>query len=259
MDLPAHILDLLSCSLAGKQIWHITAPASVPLSSIKEVNIDAVKSGDLIMVHNDRHYGFTNSPEDSQDLLLPENNGSSYKRSKTSTSRIYHLREIPNYSQPTKSGNLQLPEAEKFFAKAIPDAKPHPKQPNMLRTRYKPFGTGTDDSRDHFTRVVEDLAREGLDFQPPPQVESPLRGNTPRSKKKKRNRPGSTEQDGLAEDEMEIDASPVHETIMDKSSSQVSASVPEMPNRSDGLEKTLATPKEKKKKKKKRHREELSS
>jgi hypothetical protein len=60
-------------NLAGKQIWHIIAPASVPVSALKEVSTQKVMNGEAVMSHNDSDYGFATLDEaagSSQTMLL---------------------------------------------------------------------------------------------------------------------------------------------------------------------------------------------
>jgi hypothetical protein len=43
----------------GKQIWWITAPQSVPISSLKEVALEKFVKGEAMITHEGKEYGFT--------------------------------------------------------------------------------------------------------------------------------------------------------------------------------------------------------
>jgi hypothetical protein len=43
--------------MEGKQIWYITAPASVPISSIQEMSLANIQNGNVVLSHNDNDYG----------------------------------------------------------------------------------------------------------------------------------------------------------------------------------------------------------
>lgn len=54
-----NVTEVLSPSnLAGKQLWHIIAPASVPISEIKEVSLRDVQLGQPALTFNGHHYSF---------------------------------------------------------------------------------------------------------------------------------------------------------------------------------------------------------
>lgn len=66
LDEPSNASQLFEKSdLEGKQIWYITAPASVPLSSVRETSLANMQQGNVVLLHNENEYGFTqDSSED---------------------------------------------------------------------------------------------------------------------------------------------------------------------------------------------------
>ena len=67
-------------NLAGKQIWHIIAPASVPVSNLKEVSTQKVTNGEAVLSYNGSDYGFVTLDKVSADtkqtkLLVPSKRG----------------------------------------------------------------------------------------------------------------------------------------------------------------------------------------
>jgi len=51
-------------NLEGKQIWYITAPASVSISSIEQISLQDIKEGKPILSHGGNNYGL------SQDIAV---------------------------------------------------------------------------------------------------------------------------------------------------------------------------------------------
>lgn len=59
LDEPSSASQLLTrWNLEGKEIWYITTPASVPISSIREASLANLKQGSAILSHHDNNYGF---------------------------------------------------------------------------------------------------------------------------------------------------------------------------------------------------------
>jgi hypothetical protein len=72
-------------NLEGKQIWYLTAPASVPVSSIQEISLQDAKNGKAILSHNGEDYGFVqDSAEDSMHtkIMVPNSSDDGYRTGK---------------------------------------------------------------------------------------------------------------------------------------------------------------------------------
>ncbi|KAL4741375.1 DNA-directed RNA polymerase I subunit RPA34.5-domain-containing protein [Aspergillus similis] len=128
-------------NLAGKQVFHITAPAFLPLSKVKEVSLAGALKGEPILKHGGVNYGI---PADSlthaqagasgQSLFLYDAKTQSYYSTVTNipTYRIQEMVELP--------GGAELEEATIRSAKAM--EKPPRKQPKHLKMRFRPVGSG---------------------------------------------------------------------------------------------------------------------
>ncbi|KAL4751603.1 hypothetical protein BDW72DRAFT_90646 [Aspergillus terricola var. indicus] len=128
-------------NLAGKQVFHITAPAFLPLSKVKEVSLAGALKGEPIIKHGGVNYGI---PADSlthaqagasgQSLFLYDAKTQSYYSTATNipTYRIQEMVELP--------GGAELEEATVRSAKAM--EKPPRKQPKHLKMRFRPVGSG---------------------------------------------------------------------------------------------------------------------
>lgn len=68
-------------NLEGKEIWYITAPASVPIASVKEMSLRDAKLGKAVFSQNGNDYGFVHDPLDDKTytkILLPSNSKDGY-------------------------------------------------------------------------------------------------------------------------------------------------------------------------------------
>ncbi|KAL9016986.1 MAG: hypothetical protein Q9185_005681 [Variospora sp. 1 TL-2023] len=126
--------------LSGKQIWHITAPASVPIESIQEVPVQKVTSGASITSHKNADYGLiTEADINSTEkvLLVPSSEGNVYTMTGTTIDKTLHLQQI-----------VSLPSTAKLSGRPVKGGSSLPKthikavrqQPTGLKMRYRPFG-----------------------------------------------------------------------------------------------------------------------
>jgi DNA-directed RNA polymerase I subunit RPA34.5 len=248
LDFTGDALKTVSRDLTGKQVWHITAPESIPMSSITVFDVDAVRGGDPVLVYREKQYGFSPEATDVKLLLLPSDTGSTYKRMKTNITKSYHLREFPNLFTSTRSENEKPPEAIELFAKEKLNYKPAPKQPTLLRTRYRPFGT--DDSLPASTCINGTPVPEEDNIQAtPPNSSSPPR-STPKKREKKSKRPKLSDQNGPGNASMQTDVSSVQEMMPEVSNSQTEPSLLETPKITIGVVENERTTGKKRKKKK---------
>lgn len=135
---PQHALD--KESLHGKQIWYITAPASVSLNLIKDVSIHNVTARASILSYKNAEYGLIEDPngEKGEKLLLipsPENIG--YRPLGTHIEKTFHLQqlvELPASAQRNRVAGNGAITAAKTHVKMVRQ------QPEGLRMRYHPFG-----------------------------------------------------------------------------------------------------------------------
>jgi hypothetical protein len=78
-----NIAEIFSRSnLAGKQLWYITAPASVPISAVKQVSLQNVQLGKPALAFGGREYGFVQDQVGEggfTKVLIPEGNSDAYR------------------------------------------------------------------------------------------------------------------------------------------------------------------------------------
>lgn len=138
---------LSNADLQGKQVWHITAPANLPISSLTEVALDSIKSGKPIMSHKGVDYVMSEDKGAQSGnatlVLFPEKDG--YKPISQPVSKTLHLRQhvvIPDLSEKQTSGTSGSNAAADVARPAITAVRP---QPKGMKMRYRPPGFGSGD------------------------------------------------------------------------------------------------------------------
>ena len=134
-------LKLLS-NIGDKQVWHITAPASLPMSTLETFSIGAIGKDTTILSHQGRKYGIAKIKASSSEcdcFLLPTSEGC-FTQQPFNFSQNYQIYEMP---RETDTEHITIDNIPTTATTVVPGkyAKPVRKQPPGLRMRYKPFGT----------------------------------------------------------------------------------------------------------------------
>ena len=165
--------------LQGKQLWHITAPESVPISLIKEVSTENIGNGSSILEHRGAKYGLVPESEFEQasgrSLLLPSTQTNNYRHSKTTFTRKLHLQQL--VSLPNRAFD---PSAHPNRSASASDAyRMTPRQqPEGLRMRYRPFGVSDDSDLES----TPEPSQKAPEFRTP----APVKESSPGRKRKRR-------------------------------------------------------------------------
>ncbi|EGC42328.1 conserved hypothetical protein [Histoplasma capsulatum var. duboisii H88] len=151
--------------LRRKRIWHITAPASVPMNSIQELALDTVATGGSILTHKGVNYQLREDQVEAKknkSLLLPDERGNVYFRSRVDVAQTFHLERIISLENGTTYSEQSVPISEL--------TKPKQQQPRNLKMRYKPigltddlpetFGSGSDESDGASFRMPQPLSQD---------------------------------------------------------------------------------------------------
>ncbi|OGM44631.1 hypothetical protein ABOM_007480 [Aspergillus bombycis] len=130
--------SLLS-DLRGKQVYHITAPAFLPLSKVKEISLGKVMKGEPVMKHEGVQYGIpaesiTQSDVGGKALLLYDSKSQTYYTTSTNGIRSYHVQELINLPERSEENDTVLEAAKEQI-------KPPRKQPKHLKMRFRPVGS----------------------------------------------------------------------------------------------------------------------
>ncbi len=126
-----------------KQIWHITAPSSLSLSSLQEFALDAITSREPVLRHSDIEYVMKedDNPADV-DATVFERTRDGYKSTKRKVDRKLQLQPrlvLPNLSAKQASQVTGSSAAADIAAPSVSAVRP---QPKGLRMTYRPPGYG---------------------------------------------------------------------------------------------------------------------
>ncbi|KAI9643646.1 hypothetical protein NHQ30_008268 [Ciborinia camelliae] len=118
-------------NLEGKEIWYITAPASVPIASVKEIALRDAKLGKAVFSQGGNDYGFVHDPLEDKTytkILLPNSSKDGYSIEKKPVDQIYHMQQVVNLFKENSS------------QATVPAKRPVRQQPKGLKARYQPIG-----------------------------------------------------------------------------------------------------------------------
>ncbi|KAI9717408.1 MAG: hypothetical protein M1812_004760 [Candelaria pacifica] len=132
-------------ALAGKQIWHITAPASVPIRSIKEVTLESVRKGEATLRHGGADYGFV--MEDISELsrpklLAPSRDNEQYRQVQSDITQKLDLRLITRLPDVSNRFPQSVTGSRIRTPSSTTSSKSAREQPEGLRMRFLPTGFG---------------------------------------------------------------------------------------------------------------------
>ncbi|KAJ5341233.1 hypothetical protein N7541_010357 [Penicillium brevicompactum] len=135
---PSSKASSLLSNLDGKQIFHITAPASLPLSKVKEVSMAKLMQGEPLISHDGVNYGipaeaFTEAEPANKSLLIFDEKTQTY-RSAASKVPSYHVQELIGLPSVSKNTDAAVAKLREYVKPARP-------QPKNLKMRFRPVGT----------------------------------------------------------------------------------------------------------------------
>ncbi|KAI5863956.1 DNA-directed RNA polymerase I subunit RPA34.5-domain-containing protein [Durotheca rogersii] len=139
-DNPAkEVTDFFSkANLEGKQVWYFTAPASLPITVIKDMEIDLSKAttGGSILNYKGDNYGLdieSQATSTQIQLFIPSRGGDSYTALNRGIDSTVHLRRIAKFGP---GGAVSATAADDY----VPTPKPVREQPQGLKPRFTPIG-----------------------------------------------------------------------------------------------------------------------
>jgi len=241
-----HLSDLRSFlgDLSAQQIWHISAPATLQIEAIKELDIQAALRGESILNENGISYNMQQIPPPTTTtmtndfLLVPSGADGTYKQSQARISRTFCLREMTSKGSPDerrKASESTDGHSALTFTAQHPGGKRKPRsQPEGLKMRYVPYGAVDGSQEGPQARDVE--MSDALTI--PEDEVAEQHNKTPKHKRPKDGKEAKREGERMERDE--DTALPVKKSQTTLDSSQ--------PSSVDG---SSGTPREKKKKKKK--------
>lgn len=135
---PSSSSSSLLSDLRGKQIYHISAPASLPLSKVKEISMSKIMKGEPILEFDGVKYGIpaesiTEEGSEGKKLLVYNESTQTYVN-KSDNVPSYQIQEMFNLPGSV-GGGLTAVEA---LRDTVKPARPQPKK---LRMRFRPVGS----------------------------------------------------------------------------------------------------------------------
>ncbi|KAI1346345.1 DNA-directed RNA polymerase I subunit RPA34.5-domain-containing protein [Xylaria sp. FL0043] len=136
------VADFFSnANLEGKQVWYFTAPASLPITVLKDMEIDPSKAtrGEPLLTHNGDNYILdleSRATNTQIQLLIPSRGGDKYASLNHGIDSTVHLRRMAKFGP---GGEVYATATENY----VPVPKPIRQQPEDLRVRYTPIGVPT--------------------------------------------------------------------------------------------------------------------
>ncbi|KAI0000096.1 DNA-directed RNA polymerase I subunit RPA34.5-domain-containing protein [Xylariaceae sp. FL0662B] len=128
-------------NLEGKQVWYFTAPASLPITVLQDMEIDLSKAttGGALLNHDGDDYGLgleSNAISTEIRLLIPSQGGDKYTTLNRGIDSTIHLRRIAKFGP---GGDVSATATEDY----TPLPKPIREQPKGLKPRFTPIGVPT--------------------------------------------------------------------------------------------------------------------
>lgn len=174
--------------LDGKQVWHISAPSSMPMSKLESLDMESALNGTPILSRKGTQYILQRNALEGQNLLLPKGTIGEYTASTLLPSRsfqIYESAQKPNDDQIDTENENDESSSMQFFATKSGEKKLPRKQPQNLHGRYIPYGVIRDG-------VISDEDTAMANTKEP---EQPLHASPRTPKKSRKNRAEVAEND----------------------------------------------------------------
>ena len=154
-----------------KEIWYISAPASLPITALKEVALEKFAKQQAIMTHNGESYTLVSDPavRDTTRVLLPEGKRG-YKVISTPVKHVLQFQQILSV-QATASKGRPKTTSQVLLDTDLPTKPAKKAQPTGLKMRFRPSGFG-DGHLGHIGSSDEEDLPDLPAFRHPPCLES---------------------------------------------------------------------------------------
>ncbi|KAI5922950.1 DNA-directed RNA polymerase I subunit RPA34.5-domain-containing protein [Camillea tinctor] len=187
------VADFFSnANLEGKQLWYFTAPASLPITVLKDMEIDLAKvtSGGSLLKHDGDDYGLDLEPYATStqiQLLIPSHGGDKYTSLNRGIDSTVHLRRMAKFGP---GGEVGATASNEY----VPHPKPIRQQPKGLKPRFTPIGV----PNPKVPNATEGPQRSAI---PKPSSESNSKSSSPASD-------GESESESESESDVEMTNAP---------------------------------------------------
>ncbi|KAA8647216.1 hypothetical protein EYZ11_012040 [Aspergillus tanneri] len=136
---PSSSITSLLSDLRDKQVFHVSAPASLPLSKVKEISLAKVMQGEPVLKHEGVDYGIpvdsiSNDNTGGKMLLTYDPKTQTYGPTTANNIQSYHVRELVNLPERSETEGRIVEAAQEQVV-------PPRKQPKHLKMRFRPMGS----------------------------------------------------------------------------------------------------------------------
>lgn len=151
-------------NLEGKQIWHISAPSTMPVAVIESLDIAHASKGIERLSHEGITYEMSQTSVEDVTVLLPKGSSSEYGPVARAVTQAFRINESsrPKADEPASQGrddhDGEADQTMNFFATEVGQRKPPREQPENMKARYVPYGVPAN-KRDNAT-VNSGIANE---------------------------------------------------------------------------------------------------
>lgn len=233
----------LAQDLTSKQVWHITAPASVSIKDINPFSISDVQSGKPVFSKNGIDYGFLTGLHKTERLLLADGENVEYAPTKVPISGTYHLRELGRSKARSATDADKEKNSISFTALSTVPSKNPREQPAGMKMRYHPYGSTPASKEGGVSTPLPT-------FRMPAELPESQSDKSERDKQRQEKRAKEREPSRDA-DAMDVDPTP-SSAVTSPSSGTPAKSASTMVDTS--FEVAIETPVKEKKRKKKKHK-----
>lgn len=153
-------------TLEGKEIWHISAPDTMPISQIESLDVANGSKGAEILNHHGVTYELSRANVEGATVLLPQGTSGDYASASVKVTRAFRIEESSKatanrHNFASQSHDPEADGAVNFFATQTGQKPPPRKQPGNLKARYVPYGVTAERHEVHdsqSTALDEDVA-----------------------------------------------------------------------------------------------------
>lgn len=163
----AHLLD--PASLEGKQIWLISAPASVPIADLKSIPVSNPKAGEVVLSNNGNDFALAHGNEAQKAyVLIPAQGGKKglkYKVAPVQPERHLQLEQVVQIPDALRQQETASQKESVDAPINVHNVRPVVPQLEGLRTRWWPLGfEGEDETAG--SHAVEAKPRKKKKYRP---------------------------------------------------------------------------------------------
>jgi hypothetical protein len=130
---------------AEKEIWYISAPASLPITALQEVSLGRFAKQQPIMTHDGAKYALVSDPaaRDATRVLLPDKGKNGYEVLSAPVNHVLQFQQVLDLQSTATTGISK--SSSQVLQDTTSATKPKKAQPKGMKMRFRPSGFGPGD------------------------------------------------------------------------------------------------------------------